>query len=211
MSKNASVILFVLAFLAIGFLYYKEYSAPAVPNVTEDKITTTDSTRAKPDQDLRVAFIYGDSINKNYTFSIKTMERLAREQKSAEERVRAKLNRAQQRYQQLMEQSQTMTQSEVQQAQAELQQMEQEMQAYQQNIAAELQQSEIDAQTEYLKRVQDFLQEFNQVQKYDVIFNYQQGGSILKMDSAYDITEEVIRGLNKNFEAEQAEDSKAKK
>lgn len=154
---------------------------------------------------LSVAFIYGDSVNAKYRFLIEAEAELERESKLIDERIRRKYERAEKRAGELQREAPTMGQLEMQEAQIELQNLEVEIREFQDKLARDFRKREVELQKDYLKRVNDFLDGYNSDGKYDMILNFQQGGNLLWMSDAFDITDEVLRGLNNAYDAEMAE------
>ena len=68
--------------------------------------------------------------------------------------------------------------------------LDQEMQKLQQDRMAELR-----------KQVEEFLKEYNKSKKYSYILSYEPGFIIYYKDSAYDITGDLISGLNTQYKA----------
>ncbi len=151
---------------------------------------------------LKMAFIYGDTINEKYNFLIDAEAELTEERKRIEDRLRRKLEIAEKRAQQLQQQAATMTQAQMQEAQLELQSLELDMQQFQEKLGEELRKREIELQKDYLKRVEDYLNEFNSEMGYDMIFNYQYGGNLLWVNKGYDVTDQILIGLNEAYAAE---------
>ena len=165
-------------------------------NVVADADTIQNNEPAR----LRVAFIYGDTINENYQFLQDAQEELDKEQKVIEQRINRKLQKAEQRAMELQKQAATMTQMQVQEAQLELQNLDIEIQQFQEKLATDFRKREIELQEEYTERVNKMLDEYNADGAYDMILNFQPGGNLLWIDDAYDITNEVLEKLNRQYD-----------
>lgn len=160
---------------------------------------------------LKIAFIYGDSINDKYNFLIDAEDELEEERTRVEDRLRRKLAGAEQRAQELQRQAPSMSQMQMQEAQLELQGLDIEMQQFQEKLAGDLRKREIELQQEYLDRVDRYLEAYNQTAGYDVILNYQRGGNVLLIDKAFDITSDVLNGLNEQYANELKESAQEAK
>lgn len=161
---------------------------------------------------LKIAFIYGDTINAGYKFLLDVEAELEKEGKLIDERIRRKLQRAEQRAGELQKEAQYMTQTQMQEAQIEMQNLEIELQQFEQKLAADFRKREIELQREYVDKVDAFLEEFNADGTYDIIMNFQKGGNLLWMKEKFDVTAEVLEGLNAAYDAEmaaQAEETEA--
>lgn len=186
----------------------------ALSFVSCDNTTTEPPTEAaalkkdsvvNAEQGLSVAFIYGDSVNANYRFLIDAEAELERESKLIDERIRRKYERAEKRAGELQREAPTMGQLEMQEAQIELQNLEVEIREFQDKLARDFRKREVELQQNYMERVNKFLDEYNSDGKYDMIMNFQPGGNLLWMSDAFDITDEVLRGLNEAYDREMDE------
>mgnify|MGYP006304505949 CR=1 FL=1 len=166
----------------------------------EKAVADSDTIQKNESVGLRVAFIYGDTINENYHFLQDAQDELDKEQKVIEQRINRKLQKAEQRAMELQKQAATMTQMQVQEAQLELQNLDIEIQQFQEKLATEFREREIELQEEYTERVNKMLDEYNADGTYDMILNFQPGGNLLWIDDAFDITDEVLEKLNRQYD-----------
>jgi len=167
----------------------------------ESNVNRTQSTDVpEASKRLKVAFIYGDTINERYNFLIDAQDELEKEQKIIEERINRKLRKAEKRAMELQQQAATMTQLQVQEAQLELQNLDIEIQQFQEKLATDFRKREIELQEEYTERVEKILDEYNKEGFYDIILNFQVGGNLLWIKDTFDITEEVLTKLNQQYE-----------
>lgn len=153
---------------------------------------------------LQIAFIYGDTINTKYNFLIDAQAELEQEEKTIQERLERKLRKAEQRAAELQQQAPTMTQAQMQEAQLELQGLDIEMQRFQEKLTTDFRKRELELQKDYIQRVDSFLSVYNADGQFDFIMNYQQGGNLIWVNSAYDITKDVLDGLNEAYVTELA-------
>ncbi|MCZ4407504.1 OmpH family outer membrane protein [Cryomorphaceae bacterium 1068] len=156
---------------------------------------------------LKVAFIYGDTVNTKYRFLMDAQDELEKEQRVIEERINRKLQKAEQRAMELQKQAPTMTQMQVQEAQLELQNLDIEIQQFQERLATDFRKREVELQVEYTGRVNKMLEEYNSDGTYDMILNFQPGGNLLWIKDSYDITDEVLQKLNDQYDADLTQQS----
>jgi len=169
-----------------------------------DTVAKEDSTAKEMPTGLKVAFIYGDTINEKYKFLIDAQDELEKEQKIIEERINRKLRKAEKRAMELQKQAATMTQMQVQEAQLELQNLDLEIQQFQEKLASEFRKREIELQNEYTGRIDKILEDYNEDGTYDIILNFQVGGNLLWIKDTFDITEEILDKLNTEYEQDLA-------
>jgi outer membrane protein len=186
-------------FFAIILAVFTSCDNSETDQTTAQVNTPTGEASAVSDAGLRIAFIYGDTINAKYNFLIDAEDELERERKLIDDRMQRKLSRAEARARELQQQAPTMTQMQMQEAQLELQNLDLEMQQFQESLATDFRKRETALQLEYVAIVDSFLEAYNADGKYDMILNFQRGGNLLWVNKGFDITAEVLEGLNKAY------------
>lgn len=197
-SKLMSILL-----IALGAFFITSCNQDTNTDALES-VSSTDtlSTEMDTSTGLKVAFVYGDTINRNYKFLQDVDAELEKERTLIDERLRRKLQRAEQRAGELQQRAQFMTQAEMQEAQIEMQGLEIELQQFEQKLMTELREHEFDMQKEYIDRINEYLETYNADGTYDIILNFQQGGNLLWMNAKFDVTYDVLEGLNVAYDAE---------
>ena len=152
--------------------------------------------------ELKIAFVEVDSIMTQYTYCKEKSAELEKKgnniQKTLAQKQQA-LQNAAVKFQQDI-QANKYTQQQAEAVQAGLQKQNNDLQALNQRLSAEFQQETEKFNQELRKNIQQYLAEYNKDKKYSVIFS-KQGDNILFADKAYDITNEVVAGLNKAYKA----------
>jgi len=92
-----------------------------------------------------------------------------------------------------------MTQAEGEQAQQDYARMQQEFQARKQQLEQELYKTSEDLKTQIRKKVEEYLKDFNNQGKYSFIFSYDPSSFIYYKDSIYNITSDMVDGLNADY------------
>lgn len=197
-SKLTSVVLIVCATFFLGSCAENTSTESTKSSKSNDSL----STNVDSSTGLKVAFVYGDTINKEYHFLQDVEAELEKERKLIDERLRRKLQRAEQRAGELQQRAQFMTQAEMQEAQIEMQGLEIELQQFEQKLMTDLRTREMDLQIEYVKRINDYLESYNSDGEYDIILNFQPGGNLLWMKEKFNVTADVLVGLNEEYDAE---------
>ena len=175
----------------------------AIPKTTKaDTLSSSQSGRSESGSNLTIAYIYGDSVNTKYQFLLDAEAELDSERKLMERRLRNKLQDAEKQAGELQKRAPTMNQNEMQEAQLLLQNLDLEMQQAQERESANYRKRENELQRLYVEKVNKFLDDYNADGHYDMVFNYQQGGNLLWVKQAFNITDEVVAGLNKAYEDE---------
>lgn len=89
-----------------------------------------------------------------------------------------------------------MTQAESEQANQEYGTMQQEFQNRKQQLEQDLYKETEARKTNIRKKVEEFLKDYNKQRNYSFIFEYDPGSFIYYKDSVYNITPDLVEGLN---------------
>lgn len=190
--RNIALYLSILAVIGVGVLFYMvtTTSKPKPPAAVR-----TDNNGPE----FRIAYFDIDSLQERYEY----FSDVSGEIKNKEASVSAQLNSLQDTYQkrmrELQEKSATMTQSEGEAAQREYMSMQQKFQQRQAALEQDLKKQQLDMMTSVRNRIESFLREYNKSKGYAFILSYEPGFMLYYRDSAYDITNEVINGLNADY------------
>ena len=188
--KNLPVILSVVA-LALG-----AYSAFSVTNRNAQPKQSIAAPAKQTSSDFRIAYFDLDSIAAHYNY-YKDAESDAKEKENA---VNAELNALQNKYQKRIAEWQkkgsSVTQAESQQMQQEYAEMQQSFQSRKETLQEGLAKNNGQAMIEIKKRIEMFLKDYNKEKNYSFIFAYDPSSFMYYKDSAYNITGDLINGLN---------------
>ena len=77
--------------------------------------------------------------------------------------------------------------------------MQQNYQLRKQTLQEELFRHNEDLKADIRKRIEDYLNEFNKGKKYSYIFAYESSSFMYCKDTAFNITKELIEGLNATY------------
>jgi Skp family chaperone for outer membrane proteins len=153
-----------------------------------------------------VAFVNGDSLNAKYDFIVEKSKDLDQKMASAEERVKKEYGPRQAQYEQNMQYAQEhpdMSEAEAIALQKDMERLQIEMDEIQQREVGVLQKKEAQLQEDLIKRVNDYLAKYTKERGIDYVINKQSEFQVLLFGNAdYDITAEVIAGLNAEYAAE---------
>ncbi len=69
-----------------------------------------------------------------------------------------------------------------------------------QKLSMQIQEMQSDNFIKATNRVNDFVKRYAQENGFDMIFQYQVGGQIVYINEAFDVTKDIISGLNKEYE-----------
>ena len=150
----------------------------------------------------KIAYVEVDSISSQYQFSKDIEKLLNAKNANISKTLSAKQQALQQAYNNFMQNARAnkYTQEQAQQLQAGIQQTANEGQELEQRLKNEFAQEQAKYQKAFNDSVEHFIQAYNKDKKYSYIL--MKGGmvnTILYADKAYDITNDVVKGLNKAY------------
>ena len=157
-------------------------------------------SEVKAPVELKIAYVEVDSIMTQYTFAKEfssVLEKKGQNIQNTLARKQQSLQAAAANFQQKVQQN-AYTREQAEAVQAGLQKQSNDLQGLQQRLSNEF----AGEQEKYNKALHDsiahYLASYNKDKKYSIIFS-KSGDNLLYCDAAYDITKEVIAGLNKAY------------
>ena len=151
-------------------------------------------------KELKIAFVEVDSIMTQYEFCKEFTKVLEQKGKNIQRTISQKeqaLRNAANNFQQKLQQN-AYTREEAERVQAGLQKQDADLAALQQRLGNEFQAETEKYNIALRDSIQHYLAKYNKNKKYSIIFS-KQGDNLLYTDNSYDITKEVIAGLNKAY------------
>lgn len=184
----------VMSVMAIALL------AMASCNKEAQKVDEKTQAHAIQSGSVKIAYVEVDSIMSQYKFCKEYSLILQKKSQNIENTLAAKQNSLQAaaaKFQQDV-QNNKYTQQQAEAVQANLQKQGADLQALQQRLGAEFQNETNTFNKALRDSIQHYLAAYNKDKKYGLILS-KAGDNILYADKAYDITNEVIAGLNKAY------------
>lgn len=184
----------VMSVMAIALL------AMASCNKEAQKVDEKTQANATQSGSVKIAYVEVDSIMSQYKFCKEYSLILQKKSQNIENTLAAKQNSLQAaaaKFQQDV-QNNKYTQQQAEAVQANLQKQGADLQALQQRLGAEFQNETNTFNKALRDSIQHYLAAYNKDKKYGLILS-KAGDNILYADKAYDITNEVIAGLNKAY------------
>ncbi len=188
-----------------------------------DQKTSTESTTSAESgegmsaADMKVAYVYTDSVINKYDFFKKKSEEITDKGKRFEGDLQSRARGFEQEVATFQQTGGNMTPNQQRAKQEELMQKEQNLMTYRNNLMQELSADETSLYNDVYEQVQTYLKEYAQENGIDLILSYTRGGAIWYATDAIDVTQSVVEGLNKKYNANPsavkpaAADSTAKK
>ena len=168
-----------------------------------DKSKTADVTATKSETapaELKIAYVEVDSIMTQYQFCKDYTQILTKKGQNIESTIQKKgeaLQSAVNNFQQKLQQN-AYTREQAESIQLNLQKQDADLRALQQRLATEFQSEQEKFNIALRDSIKNYLAKYNKEKKYSIILS-KQGENLLYADKSYDITEEIITGLNKAY------------
>ena len=206
MTSKVSMAWSALLTILVIVLAIKVFSGNTA-DATEQSVTVPAAFAKEGGPDATVvAFVNGDTLNQRYAFIVEKSKDLDAKMASAEERVKREYGPRQAQYEQNMRYAQEhpeMSEAEAIALQQDMERLQIEMDEIQQREVGVLQKKEADLQKELMERVNRYLEKYTRERGIDYVINKQSEFQVLLYGNPdYDITAEVIAGLNAEYEAE---------
>lgn len=206
MIAKISVALSAVLAILVGVLWFKVSGLSEGASSQEAVAVAPAFTQEGGPRAAVVAFVNGDSLNVQYDFIVEKSKDLDQKMAAAEERVKKEYAPRQAQYEQNMLYAQEhpdMSEAEAIALQKDLERLQMEMDDIQQREVGVLQKKEAELQQELLNRVNKYLENFTKQRGIDYVINKQSEFQVLLYgNSDFDITSEVIAGLNAEYAAE---------
>lgn len=198
--KHFSVALNVVLVLAVGILYYLHFSAkkqmPVEGGAKDPAAVVTGN--------FKIAYVDIDSLEAHYVYFKEKKNELDKKQAAVDNELSSSARALQNEaaaFQQKVNAG-GVSQAEGEATQRSLMQKQQQLQIREQTLKQQLMEQQAKFQEELQKRLDDFLSKYNEGKNYAYILSYSKGlTNILYKNTAFDITNEVIAGLNAEMKA----------
>ena len=191
--KNLPIFLSIVALLSTGVMFFLFFKRPQ----TIKTVTAASEKQVSPG--FKIAYFELDSLKVHYTY-FRDAESQAKEKENAINMELSSLhNKDQKKIAEWQQKGNTMTQAESQQAQQEYAEMQQTYQQRKEQLQEEFAKNNGQVMTDILKKIETFLKEYNKDKNYSFIFEYEPNTLIYYKDTTYNITNDVIAGLNAGY------------
>jgi outer membrane protein len=178
MNQKLINIILAAAIAVVLFLQLKNGGA------TVDSSKTSDTTSTH-----KIAYVDLDSIQEKYTFYKEKMLEFEKKKENADRDLNSAFQKIEGERIAFAKRGESITQ-------AEYENLEQQKMVLENNIAGE----GVKTMDELKSRINEFLKEYNKKKGYSYIFSYSSSLNVLfYKDSAYNITDEVVAGLNEAY------------
>ena len=190
MNKIQLVINIVLV-AAVAALFVIIYSG--------NKPATAEPATLDPAEVMPVAYLNVDSLLTNYTFAQEASDQLMSKQEDARVKMNTKLRTLQNEvadFQRKLENNAFLSRERAEKEQQRLAKKEQELQELEAKLTQDIMMENQKLNLQLADSLNNFLKEFNADGRFHIILSNTAKDNVLMANEQYDITEEVINGLN---------------
>lgn len=200
--STVNLVINVLVVAAVVVLYVMISGGGSGDKSAKSELSSpAQSVLPSADGKTRIAFVNSDLLLEKYLLVEKLAKQLEQEsrRKDADFSARQQEFESEAAYFQESMAKQSLNEQSAQRIYEQLMAKQQELYQLQEQYTAELAQKEFQINVTLLDSVKNYLDRMNGTEKYDYILNYNAAGSILKANNAFDITELVLEGLNREY------------
>ena len=190
MNKIQLVINIVLV-AAVAALFVIIYSG--------NKPAAAETATLDPAEVMPVAYLNVDSLLTNYTFAQEASDQLMSKQEDARVKMNTKLRTFQNEvadFQRKLENNAFLSRERAEKEQQRLAKKEQELQELEAKLTQDIMMENQKLNLQLADSLNNFLKEFNADGRFHIILSNTAKDNVLMANEQYDITEEVINGLN---------------
>ena len=193
--KNFTLVSNIVLAIAVAVLFYLHFS-------TYKKCSAPSASAAAGKQggNFKIAYFDLDSLENNFDY----YKQVAKDLGSSEQQKRNELSAKKDAYvakvKEYQAKGQAMSQAELQAAQQDIAQREKDYTQTEQQKSQEMQEENFKKLQDVKKKIEEYLKEYNKDKTYAFIIS-SSSDLVYYKDSAYNITNDLIKGLNELYKA----------
>jgi outer membrane protein len=199
--KNGLLIWNVVLTLVVGYLLITHFTGKK-ENKAASKTASSSDVPSSPGS-FRIAYFVQDSVESSYTMIKEVVAEMEKKEVEFNNNVAGLQTQFRRKEQELQEKGVSM-----EQGRAELTDLNNRLSARRQELEMEYQNFVTTKNIAVKKSVLEFLNKYNQDKKYAYILSYDESGAFYYKDSAFDITADIVAGLNEEYSKKPKEKAK---
>lgn len=199
MKKNLSIILNFVLLAAVILLYFLYFTGKN-PHLENKEALTGDSTINKPGN-LTIVYVNEDSLLNNYKYFKELADNLENKRTKLEADYKSRAQGLQTEINNYKQNAGNLTISQARAVEEDLMRKQQNLMQYQETLQQNLMKEEADVNQKLFEKVTSFLNDYATEKGYTLVLNYKPGNALLYGQNAMDVTNEVVAGLNADYDA----------
>jgi outer membrane protein len=200
--KNALLVINVFLVIAVGTLFFLYFKKKA-PQLSAAVINDTGRS-AKPDN-FRIAYFEMDSIENNYILSKIARERVREKEEALKRESQGLIDKYNKLWDESLQIQQSLSDNEKMKRQQDLEGLKEAWQTKQQVQNVEVQNEILKYRQKIYLELQEFLKKYSVEKGFAFVLASDSDGTIndplYYKDAMYDITRDVVNGLNEAYKA----------
>jgi len=192
--KNLSLILNAVLLVAVGILFYLHFSAGKPAS----------SAANVNGGDLTIAYIKSDSVLKHYEYLKVNKVQLEEKTKQMDQDYRNRAIGLQNEIAAYQRNVSSMTLGQVRATEEDLGKKQQNLQMYQQSLGQQLMEEEAKLNKQLYDRITVYLKKYGAEKGLQFVFKFDPTSDVLFAGDALDISQDVITGLNAEYQQEKS-------
>lgn len=201
--KKLNTILIIVLILAVAVLYFLHFTQGHKPAT---KVATEGIENPAPLTDAAIAYINVDTMLVQMEMYKDLQSELAKKQKELEGTFGAKYKAFEKNVTDLQTKVNKglLTRAEAEQMNQQLANDQMQLENLNTTYTQQLQEEGVVSNRKVIDYIMEYLKEYTKDKNIKFIFSYAFGGNLLYMDGAYDITADILAGVNQKYLAEKA-------
>lgn len=199
--KNLSNILIAVLFIAVAVLYFLHFSGKKCSNEQAEGGTTVANLDG-----LGMAYVNSDSLLTKYEYFKEIQEKLIAKRDVLNKEYQTRAEGLQKEIANFQNSAGNMTMNQAQAVQDDLKRKQQNLMMYQEQLSQQLMKEENQMNSELYDKISDYLRIYGQENDLILVLTYSKGSGVLYANDSLDITDNVIVGLNKEYNNELSTD-----
>ncbi len=201
MMKNLSLILNAILFVAVGVLYYLNFSGKKSGNMESD---------VKAPSNLKIAYINADTVLKYYDYVTENRAILEAKGKKLDQDFQNRAKSLQDEVAAYQRNVSNLTIGQAKAVEENLGKKDQNLRLFQQAIEQELMNDQAKMSATLRGKISDFLKAYAQGSNLEVVLKFDTASDVLYGSAGMDISKDVIKGLNEQYKLDQETKKTAK-
>jgi outer membrane protein len=202
--KNLSLILNAVLLVAVGVLFFLHFSG------NKKAGSSNDTTATAFTGDLKIAFINSDTVLEHYDFLKANRVVIEEKGKKIEQEYRNRAQGLQNEITAYQRNVSNMTLGQVKAVEEDLGKKQQNLQLYQQSIQQQLMEEESRLRKELYDRITAYLKKYASEKNLHVVLKFDPTSDVLFAGEAFDVSQDVIKGLNEDYKQEKTKPASKK-
>lgn len=189
--KNYILGINILLVIAVSTLFYLHFSSKKSPAASVNSKVAGNG--------FKIAYFEMDSVQNQFEYFKEVRNALTAKDQELGRAFSQLENNFRNKYQELQKTGNTLSQAEVASKQQELVEMDKNLKSKKQVMDEEMQDEQFKKLQDVKRKIEDYLKEFNKDRTYAYIFANMPEMNMYYKDTVYNVTAEVVKGLNETY------------